>query len=584
KTRLESSDLPWRDEPFATAVKMAAALDGFPRHPQMHPCGVVLSRDPILDLTPVFHSAKGYPTTHFDMDAVEAVGLVKMDILAQAGLAVMRDATAMLRERGVEIDLKELEPWEDSAIWEMVARGEARGVHHIESPAMTSLAKMSEVRDIDRLIALVSVIRPGAANNAKKVQFARRLHGLEPVEYPHPSLEPVLASTYGVVAYEEHILQICEAFAGMDAGRADLLRRALTKEQPEKITPLGRDFCEAARALGRSQADIEAVWTLVAGFQGYAFCRAHSTAYGVEAYQAAYLKRYHPAEFLSCVLTHGKGFYDRLTYTLESRRLGMTFAPPDVNESSDAFSVEREAGSGKRIRVPRTVIKEMTEATLERWRAERARGRFDSIEDFYARVRPGLVEMTNLVRLGAFDSFGAARTEQFWKLRHLANWPMERGQAMLFSREPFRLPEVPLAEPTRLERLRAEMELLSFTVSGHPLELYPDIPWSTYCPVAELGRHRGERVTIAGLIIADRLFHQVDGREMKFLTICDPSGMIEAELFASVYRRYGLTTVRYPVVEITATVQPFEQTKSFSLNVQEVRRPRGWTGWAADAA
>src|SRR5439155_5234318 len=229
-----------------TQLQLAALLDGLPRYPQMHPCGLVLSRQPMDEITPCFVSAKGYPTTHFDMDSVEAVGLVKMDILAQGGLAVMRDVREMIaknpnaecrmtkeaRNPNVETrrpDIERmsasssdfklrnsfvirhssfdfLEPWDDPQIWELIASGNARAVHHIESPAMISLCKMCNVHDIDTLIAIVSVIRPGAANESKKMEFARRYQGLSPVRYPHPSLESCLRSTYGLVVYEEHIL------------------------------------------------------------------------------------------------------------------------------------------------------------------------------------------------------------------------------------------------------------------------------------------------------------------------------------------------------------------------------------------
>ena len=173
------------------------ALDGFPRYPKMHPCGLVLSSVPMTDLVPCFESNKGYPTTHFDMDAVEAIGLVKIDILAQGGLAAMRDARQSLASRGITVDLGGLEPWEDPAVWEMIADGGARAVHHIESPAMLSLCRMCNVREIDGLIAIVSVIRPGAANENKKQHFTRRYQGLEPTIYPHPSLSECLKSTFG---------------------------------------------------------------------------------------------------------------------------------------------------------------------------------------------------------------------------------------------------------------------------------------------------------------------------------------------------------------------------------------------------
>jgi len=184
----ENRDLPLNEEPFKTALDMAEFLDGVPRNPKMHPCGVVLSRQPIHELTPTFIANKGYSTTHFDMDAVEVLGLVKVDILAQGGLAAMRDVKDSLRKREITVDLNGLEPWQDPQVWEMISGGGGRAVHHIESPAMTSLCRQCNVRDIDTLIAIVSVIRPGAANEGKKLAFSRRYQCLEPVTYPHPSL------------------------------------------------------------------------------------------------------------------------------------------------------------------------------------------------------------------------------------------------------------------------------------------------------------------------------------------------------------------------------------------------------------
>ncbi|MCX6904831.1 MAG: DNA polymerase III subunit alpha, partial [Verrucomicrobia bacterium] len=333
----ECRDLPVNEEPYRTALEMAAFLDGFPRYPKMHPCGVVLSRQPMAELTPTFHSNKGYPTTHFDMDAVEAIGLVKMDILAQGGLAVMRDTRAALAKRGLEVDLGQLEPWDDPQVWDMIASGGARAVHHIESPAMVGLCRQCNVREIDGLVAIVSVIRPGAANEQKKLKFTRRYQGLEPVTYPHPSLEPCLKSTFGLVVYEEHILQICEAFAGLPAGRADVLRRALGKLKQPIIEEICGEFFACARARGHPEEMIAEVWSLVSSFAGYAFCKAHSTAYGVEAYQSAWLKRYYPVEFMAAVLSHGKGFYHPLVYVLECHRLGLPLLPPSANQPGPMF-------------------------------------------------------------------------------------------------------------------------------------------------------------------------------------------------------------------------------------------------------
>lgn len=570
----ENQDLPLDEEPYRTALQMAEFLDGVPRYPKMHPCGVVLSRQPMHELTPTFIANKGYPTTHFDMDAVETVGLVKMDILAQGGLAAMRDVKQSLGARGIEIDLERLEPWNDPQVWKMIASGGARAVHHIESPAMTSLCRMSNVHEIDGLVAIVSVIRPGAANEGKKQSFIRRYQGMEPVTYPDPSLESCLRSTYGLVVYEEHILQLCEAFAGLDPGRADVLRRALNKQTHPVIETICGEFFQSALSRGHSPEKIAEVWGLATGFAGYAFCKAHSTAYGVEAYQSAWLKKYYPVEFMAAVLSNGKGFYHPIVYVLECHRLGITLLPPSINHPGPLFQPV-----GKSIRVPIRYIKGLTERTNERLLAERSWEPFASLGEFFQRVSPTPEEMESLLRVGAFDEFNKTRTALFWECQFLQRSFGKAdagGQGLLLPPPGMnRLPEVPLREPTRRERLEAENELLGFPASAHPLELHDNIAWDTYCPVSRLGEHIGEQVVTCGLVVEQRTHHQFTGEPMKFISLADWTGMVETELFADTYRSYGLATVRYPVLEITAMVEPFENGRGFSLRALRAGRPRG---------
>jgi DNA-directed DNA polymerase III PolC len=579
---VESRGLTWEENPYQAALQLAARLDGFPRHAKMHPCGVVISREPVGELTPLFTSASGRATTQFDMEAVEAMGLVKLDILAQGGLSVLRDTREALRVRGIEPPAPG--QWDDPRVWQMIADGEARGAHHIESPAMTSLARMSGVRAIDQLIAIVSVIRPGAANSLRKEQFARRARGVAPVKYAHPSLEPVLRSTYGVVAYEEHVLQICEVFAGWNAGRADILRRMLVKNRMAEVETWRAEFAAAARRKGRSEGEIAAVWDLLMQFRGYAFCRAHSTAYGLEAYEAAQLKRYWPAEFLASVLTHGKGFYSRLFYTIEARRLGISLAGPEVNGEVEKFvagktvapaSPPAECGGStpgtaplQEIKVPLCMIKGLSERLLGRIEAWRP---FGSLSDFWRRCSPAADEAMVLLRAGAFDGFGAARTEQFWELRALAPWAA--GQGLLLEAKKA-APPVLRTEPGRVERLRDEMELLGFTASGHPVELFPEVAWETYCPVGEVRNHAGRRVTTCGLVVAQRLHHQSDGRVMKFISIGDRTDILECEIFADVYRRCGGVLARWPVVEVTGRVEMLGGSRGCVLRVEGLRAAR----------
>jgi DNA-directed DNA polymerase III PolC len=587
----ENRDLPLDDEPYKTALETAEFLDGMPRYPKMHPCGVVLSRQPMHSLTPTFIANKGYATTHFDMDSVEPIGLVKMDILAQGGLAAMRDVKSMLCDRGIEIDLERCvaqekaigklllgdpgaeEPWGDQNVWEMIASGHARAVHHIESPAMTSLCRMCNVREIDGLIAIVSVIRPGAANEGKKLSFTRRYQRMEPVEYPHPSLEVCLRSTYGLVVYEEHILQICEAFAGLPPGRADVLRRALNKQKRPVIEEICREFVSSSLTRGHSPEKTAEVWELVTGFAGYAFCKAHSTAYGVEAYQSAWLKRYFPAEFMAAVLSNGKGFYDPLVYVLECHRLGLKLMPPSVNEPGPAFVPHENL-----IRVPITRMKGLTDKTSDKILAARAQGSFTSLADFFHRVIPSSEELESMIRAGAFDEFGDKRTRQFWQAQYLLRTfgsSVGREQGWLIPpADPAKLPDLRVVEPTRKDQLQAETELFGFTASGHPLELFDNIAWDTYCPVNRLGEFIGQTVSVCGLVVEQRVHHQITGEPMKFLSLADWTGIVETELFAKTYRTYGLATVRYPVLEIEARIEPFENGRGYSLRALAARRPR----------
>jgi DNA polymerase III alpha subunit len=466
-----------------------------------------------------------------------------------------------------------LEPWQDDKVWEMIASGGARAVHHIESPAMTSLCRMTNVREIDGLVAIVSVIRPGAANESKKLTFTRRYQGMEQITYPHPSLEPCLKSTFGLVVYEEHILQISEMFAGLSGGRADVLRRGLVKQRADIIGEVGKEFFAAARARGHDEAKIKEVWELVTGFSGYAFNKAHSTAYGVEAYQGGWLKCYYPAEFMAAVLSNGKGFYHPLVYVLECHRLGLKLLPPSVNEPGPDF-----VPNGQSIRVPVTNVEGLTTRTTAKMLAAHKSAPFDSMMDFFRRVMPAGEELEAMIRVGAFDEFGETRTRQFWQAQHLLKTIgvfTQSNQSWLIPPVGLeQLPEIPLNEPTRQERLQWETDLFGFVVSGHPLELYGNIAWDSYCPVNRLGEFIGQIVTTCGLIVEQRTHHQVTGEPMKFLSLADRTGIIETELFAQTYKSYGLATVRYPVLEIEAKVEPFENGRGFSLRALRAGKPR----------
>jgi error-prone DNA polymerase len=564
----ECRNLPYGEEPYRTVLKLATQFQGLPRHRMMHPCGIVISADPIVDRMPLFESAKGILTTHYDMDDVEDLGLLKMDLLGQAGLAVLRESRENLREnRSLEIDLQSACNWDDQAAWETIATGQARGCFHIESPAMTGLLVMSNCRDIDCLTAVESIIRPGAANEGKKRAFARRHQGLEPVSYAHPSLEPLLADTYGLMAYEEHILLVANGFANMSWGRADMLRRALVKNRnPKLIASLGEEFRAQALKHGRSAIETDAVWKLVEDFAGYMFNKAHSAAYAVEAFQGAWLKTYYPIEFLAAVLTNRRGFYAPLFYVLEALRLGATFLPPDVHLSS----ATRFLVSANTVRLPLNQIKGLSQDLADRIAAQRP---FHDPGDFFRRIHPQRSEWLALLRAGAFDGFGESRGTLFWRFCRLeASTARGKQEATTL----FETAEPAIGLESAGASPGCEHELFGFPVSCHPLEYFaPQTDWDRYVPAEELRayprKYAGKPVEVCGLIVAERI-HPTDRGPMKFLTLADYTGFTEVSLFVEAYQRYGHLTVQ-PVVAVKAVVDLFDNGRGCALNAERVGAP-----------
>jgi DNA polymerase III alpha subunit len=452
-----------------------------------------------------------------------------------------------------------------------------------------------------------SIIRPGAANEGRKRAFARRHQGLEPVTYAHPSLEPLLAETYGLMAFEEHILLVANGFAGMPWGRADQLRRALVKNKNrELIEELGREFQQCARQLKRTDEEIAQVWGVLHEFAGYMFNKAHSAAYAVEAFSGAWLKARYPAEFLAAVLTSRRGFYSPMLYVLEALRQGARFRLPDLHASDPRrflVSEPRPSGSGfisecqqdvdttapsrSRLRsetrddtilLPLDQIRGLTQATLDSIVEQRP---FHDLGDFFRKTRPSRAEWLALLKAGALDVFNEPRGRLFWRLQRLDAVKGERAERPLL-REPGNTPrngvliesELPESfDPSPALQARWEYEVLGFPVSVHPLEYFaPNLDWRAYRSAADLTQHQkalyGKQVRVAGLVVADRHHPTADGT-MKFLTLADWTGFVEVSLFARVYREYGHKTV-HPVLGIEATVDPFDNRKGFALNGQKV--------------
>lgn len=553
----------WADERFLEAVERALGLHGLPRHPMMHPCGMVIADRPITEFTPVGGSARGFSMTQMSMDPIEDMGLLKMDLLGQAGLSVIRDCCSNLSASPFDgMD------YSDERIYNSIQKGEARGVFHIESPAMTSLLKLCRCADIDCLVATVSVIRPGAANEDKKTKFARRYLGLEEPEYAHPVLQEVLEDSYGLMIYEEHILLVANRFAGMDFGTADLLRRILIKKSDgEAMDELEAVFHASALRKGRSEKEISIVWHELRDFSGFMFNKAHGAAYAIEAFQGCWLKYHWPVHFLAAVLNNQRGFYRPIVYVMEILRHGGTFELPDVNRQDTRYEVV----NGK-VRIPLWQVKGLGARFLHRWERALENGGFDGWGDFLSRTQVDPADAELLARVGALRGFFDNRHEAIWRAGQVksARGKRSAGESDLFSIAD-RIAGEDFSPMDARSMAEQESELLGYPVSLNPFELWMQSgERHNTVPVRDLSKYVGREMRIAGIQVSHRLHRTMKGEMMKFVTIADETGMVETVLFPDAYKKYGWELSQKRSASVRVYVEWDETESGLSLTVTEV--------------
>ena len=421
-------------------LRAADALLDTPRHFGLHPGGVVVSPGPITDFTACHASAKGPIAAQFDKDAIEAIGLVKMDLLGNRALTTLDDCLVELASRGIEPDLAEL-PEDDPDTAELLRTGRTLGCFQVESPGMRNLLQQTGSATMDDVIQAVALIRPGPAGAGMKDAYVRRFRGLEPPTAPHPRLTELLWDTHGIMLYQEDVMQAATLLAGMDLTEADLLRRTLQKQHGRELGPLRQRFIEGAGENGVDTEDALRVWELIANFVSFAFCKAHAVTYGRIAYRAVWLKAHHPAVYMAAFLASETGYYQPRVYVEEARRLGVPILPPDVNRSADTFAVEwvergparsSAASAGPRgssepcLRVGLRQVKGLSERLRRTLLEQRERSPFLSLTDLLERTGARVDEAANLIRCGALDSFDRTRPELLWRL-HLLAEPQRRA-------------------------------------------------------------------------------------------------------------------------------------------------------------
>ncbi len=534
------------DQTVARLLEIGLRLEGLYRHASTHAAGVVIADRPLIDLVPLYRDPRSEMlVTQYNMKWVEQAGLVKFDILGLKTLTVLKKTAALIAEGGKSIELGAL-PLDDKPTYEMLARAETAGVFQFESAGMRDLLFKANPSNFEDLIALIALFRPGPMENIPKYLASK--HGKEKPEFLHDTIVPVVADTYGVIIYQEQVMQIAQVFAGYSLGEADLLRRAMGKKIKSEMDAQRARFVEGAAANGVEKSRAIYVFELVDKFAGYGFNKAHSAAYALIAYQTAYLKANFPVEFLAASMTLDMANTDKLSvFREEAVRLDVAIDPPDINTGGVDFIVENG-----RIAYGLAAIKNVGRQAIESIVEQRSSGSFKNLGDFASRIDPQAVNrraLENLARAGSFDKLEPNRAAVLDGLHMIlqtaarAVGDRTAGQNDLFvGGESGKAAEIhlPATEPWEpLERLNQEFEALGFYLSGHPLDEFKDelarakvSSWREFETAVRDHGHSGG--LIAGIVTSYRNRRSRSGSSFAFVGFSDQSGHFEAVVFSDV--------------------------------------------------
>lgn len=523
-------------DPWPEILALAARLEGHPRHLSVHCGGVVVTPGPIRDHVPLETAAKGVPIIQWEKDATEDAGLVKIDLLGNRSLAVIRDALrAVEANYGVRIPYERFNPLEDMRTQEMLAAGDTIGVFYVESPAMRQLQKKTAKGDFDHLVIHSSIIRP-AANEFIR-EYIKRLHGA-PYEPLHPILERTLAETHGVMCYQEDVAKVAIAMAGFDAACADELRKILSKKHKVKrLADLKERFFAGAAERGIERDVVDRVWAMIGSFSGYSFCKPHSASYAMVSFKACYLRAHYPAEFMAAVISNEGGYYSTLAYISEARRMGLEILPADVNASGIHY-----AGANGALRVGLMQLKGVRRGTIEAVVAGREPGPYCSLEDFLERADPEPSDARIMIRAGCLDSIagGRGRAGMAWEVMARAAAGKRDGRGLsLFPPAREAAPPVTSDGYDEAAMLRHEVEALGILISRHPLALYRRrLERLKFVKARDLGQYVGKRVTMIGWFVTAKTILTKDRKEMEFASFEDTTAIYETTFFPRAYSRF----------------------------------------------
>jgi len=539
-------NLVQNDSRVRELIEVAKRLEGLARHASTHAAGVVISPKPITEFVPLYKSNKDEITTMYPMTDVEKMGLLKMDFLALTTLTIIDDILRMLKQyEGIDLDMDTL-PLDDEPTYALFAAGLTDGVFQFESSGMKDILRKFKPSSIEHLTALNALYRPGPIGGGMIDDFIKRKHGVRKIEYELPELKSVLQETYGVIVYQEQVMQIANTIAGYSLGEADLLRRAMGKKKPEEMAAQREKFLSGARTKGfKDEKKITRIFDLMEQFAGYGFNKSHSAAYAVLAYRTAYLKARHPQYFMAALLTSERGNQDKVVkYINECRDMGIAILPPDIN-SSDVNFTPTQSG----IRFGLAAIKNVGETAITSMVANKP---FKSLFDFCERADSRTVNkrvVESLIKAGAFDSLNQDRALLYANIDRAMDWGQRKqrereiGQGGLFGMmfggvdEPQSLDSAE-SWPEGL-KLKHEKETLGFYITGHPLRKYAsEVKTYGNATTGVLSeKPSGFDIAIGGLVSALRVMRTKKGELMGVVLLEDWDGVVEVLVFPEAYAK-----------------------------------------------
>ncbi len=565
KKALESNsqlrDLAKQNKELQRLLEIASRIEGMCRHASVHAAGVVISNQPLTNYVPLQKMSEGEVVTQLEMDALQELGLLKMDFLGLRTLTVIEKALQIIKNtHHEEIDLDKI-PLNDEETFSLLSRGETTGVFQLESGGMKELLKRLNPSNIEDLTAILALYRPGPLGSGMIEDFINRKHGKVKIEYPHPALEPILRETYGVIVYQEQVMRIAAELAGFTLGEADILRRAMGKKQPEVMKEQRTKFVEGALKRGCSKEKAEEIFDLIEYFAGYGFNKSHSAAYALISYQTAYLKAHYPTEYLAACLTSVANDNEKVAKFIgECKKLGIQVLLPDINESLANFTV---VGKNK-IRFGLSAIKNVGSSAVEEILTRRKEGKFSNIFDFVERVDSRVINkrvLESLVEAGAFDELHPNRAQLLASLEDISllsrRKKSKKKQKSLFGEENNNGENFSLREAEELPReelLRMEKEMLGLYISDNPLNVGFASSVATV-PLGQISNLKQEvKVRIRGIVNKSKKITTKNGGDMYFVTLEDETGSVEVVFFPKLAQQLEEHLSRKQVIWIIGKV------------------------------